>query len=159
MIGALASWFRNLSGREQVLLLVAAYLLVGAGGGFIAYRSATQFRADAAADLASAGALAADVARLAAEPVAADMQPVQSDGTLRGLVMATAAQVGLKPSRIEPAGPTALLLAFEPAPAAAVLDWISRAEQNGLLATRVVLVRSGDGDIVTSDVTIGEPMR
>ena len=156
MIAELLNWFRSRTAREQVLLQLAAFVCIGIGGAFLFYQAASGFRSSATAELAGASALRSDVSRLSAllakTPTAA---PPPSDGTVRGIVSATAAHWGLGVAGLEPAGPTAIRVRFEPAAASAVLQWVDTAEHAGLLVTRVSLVRAGEGDLVRADATVG----
>lgn len=156
MIVAFLDWFRGRTSREQLLLQLAAFLLIGMGGAFLAYQTASAFRVSAAADLAGANALRADVTRLSTLLASLPSTPLlQSDGTPRGLASAAATHWGLKAVHIEPAGPTSIRVTFDPASAGAILQWVDAVEHAGLIVTRIALVRAGEGDLVTADATFG----
>ena len=98
MIGAITSWFRARTPREQLLLHVAVFIVVIGGGLTWGYQTASAYRADAAAELASATQLRDDVARLAAliaAPAAvtpSDIPPAPAIGEWRGEIDQTTAQ-------------------------------------------------------------------
>jgi type II secretory pathway component PulM len=156
MIAAFLDWFRGRTAREQLLLQLAVFLVIGVGGAFLAHQAASGFRSSAASDLVSANALRTDVTRLstvlAASPSA---PPLESDGTPRGVGSAAASRWGLKTAHIEPAGPSAIRVTFDPAPASAIFQWVDAVEHAGLVVTRIALVRAGEGDLVTADATFG----
>lgn len=155
MIGAVTSWFRSRTPREQLLMQVAVFIIVIGGGLTWGYQTANAYRAEAASDLASAAQLRDDVARLAAlnaGPVA--VTPATSDGTPRGAATAIAAQFGLAPSAIEPDGPTGLRISFAPAPSHAIYSWVDAVERSGLVVTRLSIVRAGEGDLVQGDASL-----
>ncbi len=155
MIGAVASWFRARTPREQLLLQIAAFIIVIGGGLTWGYQSANIYRAEAAADLASAVQLRDDVGRLAtlnAGPAA--VTPAASDGTPRGAATAIADQFGLAPSAIEPDGPTGVRISFAPASSRAIYSWIDAVERAGLVVTRISIVRAGEGDLVQGDASL-----
>lgn len=156
MIGVVRSWFRTRAPREQLLLQVAALIVVVGCTLTWGYQAATTYRAEAASDLASATQLRDDVVRfstLAAGP-AAVVTPASSDGTPRGAATAIAAQFGLAPSAIEPDGPTGVRLSFAPAPARAIYSWVDAVERSGLVVTRLSIVRAGEGDLVLGDASL-----
>ncbi len=153
MIAAMREWFGARTPREQTLLVLAVFLLVGVGGAFSAYQAASSFRAAAASDLEGASALRADVARLRALAAASPaVQPLVSDGSPRGVATAGADRFGLKVTHVEPAGPTGVRATFAPAPATSIFSWIDAVERAGLVVSRISLVRAGEGDVVAADV-------
>lgn len=150
---AFAAWFRSRTAREQLLLQLAAFILVVGGGLFWGWHTASTYRAAAAADLASARQLRVDVARLEATP-APVAAPASSDGTPRGAATAIAAQVGLAPTHVEPDGPTGIRISFGPNASSRVYEWVDAVERSGLVVTRIALVRAGAGDIVQADASV-----
>jgi type II secretory pathway component PulM len=152
-MSALAAWFRSRTAREQLLLQAGAFILIVGGGLFWGWQTASAYRASAAADLAIAQQIRADIARLDATPTPA-AAPIASDGTPRGAATAIAAQVGLAPTHIEPEGPTAVRISFGSAPSASVYAWIDAVERAGLVVTRIALVRAGPGDLVQADASV-----
>ncbi len=155
MIGAITSWFRARTPREQLLLHVAVFIVVIGGGLTWGYQTASAYRADAAAELASATQLRDDVARLAALIAApAAVTPAASDGTPRGAATAIATQFGLAPSAIEPDGPTGVRISFAPASSRAIYSWVDAVERSGLIVTRLSIVRAGEGDLVQGDASL-----
>ena len=154
MIATAREWFAARTPREQLLLQLAVFVVLGFGGAAWAYQSASVFRASAALELASAKELRADTERLraalASTPAAA---PLASDGSPRGIATAGAARYGLQLAQIEPAGPASTRITFSPAPSTNVFSWVDAVERAGLLVTRISLVRAGEGDIVAVDVT------
>ncbi|MEZ6031028.1 MAG: type II secretion system protein GspM [Hyphomonadaceae bacterium] len=155
MIGSIVAWFRSRTPREQVLLQVAAFVVVIGGGLTWGYQAASAYRAEAASDLASAQQLRDDVARLSAQASdPAAVVPAASDGTARGAASAIATQFGLSLSLIEPDGPTGVRVTFSPAAARAIYGWVDAVERSGLAVTRISLVRVGEGDLVQADATL-----
>ena len=155
MIGAVSSWFRTRTPREKLLLQVAAFIVVLGGGLTWGYQTANAYRAEAAADLASAVQLRDDVGRLAtlnAGPAA--VTPAASDGTPRGAATAIAGQFDLAPSAIEPDGPTGVRISFAPASSRSIYSWIDAVERSGLVVTRMSIVRAGEGDLVLGDASV-----
>ena len=152
-MGALAAWFRSRTAREQLLLQLAAFIVIVGGGLFWGWHAAAAFRDSAASDLASAQQLRADIGRLeeASVPTAA---PVASDGTPRGAATAIAAQVGLSPTYVEPEGPTGVRIAFGPSASSSVYAWVNAVERSGLVVTRIAMVRAGAGDVVLADASV-----
>lgn len=155
MIDGFLSWFRSRTGREQLLLKFAGLVIIGGGGLLFAYQAASSYSATATADLASAVQLRDDLARLktlegseAAVPVPA------SDGSVRGVATAVAGRLGLNAARIEPEGPTGVRMSFDPANAHTIYQWLDAVERAGLVVSRIVLTRAGEGDIVETTATI-----
>lgn len=155
MIGSVTSWFRTRTPREQLLMQVAAFVIVIGGGLAWVYQTATAYRAEAASDLASATQLREDVERLAALNAGPGaVAPAAFDGTPRGAATAIAAQFGLAPSTIEPDGPTSVRISFAPAPSRSIYSWIDAIERSGLVVTHLSIVRAGDGDLVRGDASL-----
>lgn len=156
MSNAFTSWFASRTGREQLLLKAAAFLIIGGGALLVAYQAASAYRDTASADLSSALQMRDDIARLKSLHGSTAATPVPAnDGSVRGIVTATASQFGLAPARIEPDGPTSLRTTFEPAAAQSVYQWLDTVERAGLVVSRISLVRAGEGDIVEAGATIG----
>lgn len=155
MSDGIFSWFRSRTAREQLLLTLAAFIVLGGGGLLLSYQAVASYRATAAVDLASAIQLRDDLLKLKTleGSVAASPAPA-SDGSVRGVVVAAASQFGLMPTRIEPDGPTGIRTAFEPANAQRVYQWVDAVERAGLVVSRIVLVRAGEGDVVEAGATI-----
>lgn len=149
------SWFNARTGREQMLLKSAAFIIVGGGALLFAYQAASAYRETASADLSSALQMRDDLARLKSLAGGAAATPVPaSDGSVRGIVVAAASQFGLSPARIEPDGPTGIRTTFEPTNAQSVYQWLDTVERAGLVVSRISLVRAGEGDIVEAGATI-----
>lgn len=154
MSNAFASWFSSRTGREQLLLKAAAFLIIG-GALLVAYQAASAYRDTASADLSSALQMRDDLARLKSLQGSTAATPVPAnDGSVRGIVTAAASQFGLAPARIEPDGPTGLRTTFEPAAAQSVYQWLDTVERAGLVVSRISLVRAGEGDVVEAGATI-----
>jgi type II secretory pathway component PulM len=155
MIVGFLSWFRSRTGREQLLLKFAALVIIGGGGLLFAYQAASSYRATAAADLASAVQLRDDLARLKTLEGSAAAVPVPaSDGSVRGVATAVAGRLGLNAARIEPEGPTGVRMSFDPANAQTIYQWLDAVERAGLVVSRIILARAGEGDIVEASATI-----
>ena len=149
------AWFNARTGREQLLLKVAAVLILGGGGLLMAYQTIASYRETSGADLASAMQIRDDLAKLKTLAAIAPSAPVPAnDGSVRGIVAAAASQNGLTPARIEPDGPTGIRTAFQPANAQNVYQWLDTVERAGLVVSRIALVRVGEGDIVEAGATI-----
>lgn len=116
-----------------------------------AFQAASAFRAGAAADLASAQAVAAQVKRLEANRAQAGPALPQNDGSLQGLAFAAAQAHGLTIARVEPAGPERVKVIFEPAPSSLAYRWFDALVRRGVNVTRSVITRAGDGDLVTAE--------
>lgn len=155
MSNGFISWFNSRTGREQLLLKAAAFIVIGGGALTFAYQAASSYRETSAADLSSALQMRDDLARLKSREGGAAATPLPaSDGSVRGIVVATASQFGLSPARIEPDGPTGIRTTFEPANAQSVYQWVDTVERAGLVVSRISLVRAGEGDIVEAGATI-----
>ena len=155
MSSGFTTWFNSRTGREQLLLKSAAFIIIGGGVLSFAYQAAAAYRETSSADLSSALQMREDLSRLKSLEGAAAAAPVSTnDGSVRGIVVAAASQFGLSPARIEPDGPTSLRTAFEPANAQAVYQWLDTVERAGLVVTRITLVRVGEGDLVEAGATI-----
>lgn len=155
MTGAIRAWFRSRTAREQVLMLVAAFLIVVGGGLSWCYQAVNAYRVEAASDLASAIQLREDVARLVTLSSSASVvTPVASDGTPRGAASAIAAQLGLALAAIEPDGPTGVRISFAPASSQAIYRWVETVERSGFVVMRLSIVRAGEGDVVQGDATV-----
>jgi type II secretory pathway component PulM len=152
MMGQLASWFSSRTQREQLLLQAGVAIAILAAL-WLGWQTAAGYRASAAADLASAMQLRDDVARLRAVPVAA-RQTAPSDGTARGAVTAIATQFNLSPSRIEPDGPTAVRISFQPSASQNLYAWINAVERAGFAVSRITIIRAGEGDVVQADASV-----
>jgi type II secretory pathway component PulM len=152
-MAAFVAWFRSRTAREQLLLQLAAFIVVVGGGLFWGWQAASSYRAAAATDLASAQQIRIDVARLEITPVPA-AAPASSDGTPRGTATAIAAQVGLAPTHVEPEGPTGIRISFGATASSRVYEWVDAVERSGLIVTRIALVRAGAGDIVQADASV-----
>lgn len=152
---SVVAWFNSRTGREQLLLKVAAVLIIGGGGLLMAYQAIASYRATSAADLASAMQIREDLTKLRTLAAVAPSAPVPAnDGSVRGIVTAVASQNGLTPARIEPDGPTGIRTTFQPANARNVYQWLDTVERAGLVVSRIALVRTGEGDIVEAGATI-----
>jgi len=155
MIDGFLAWFNSRTGREQLMLKAAAFIILGGSALLVAYQTAASYRATAAADLASALQMRDDLARLKTLASVAPIAPVPAnDGSVRGIVAAVAGQVGLTPARIEPDGPTGIRTTFQPANAQNVYQWLDTVERAGLIVSSIALVRAGEGDIVEAGATI-----
>lgn len=155
MIDSFTTWFKSRTAREQLLLSAAAMIILGGGALLVAYQAASSYRASAAADLAAALQMRDDLTRLKSLEGGQASAPLpNSDGSVRGIVVAAASQFGLAPARIEPDGPTGIRTSFEPASAQSVYQWVDAVERGGLVVSRIELVRAGEGDIVQAGATI-----
>ncbi len=154
MMRAASSWFASRAPREQILLQAGAAVALLAALWF-SWQAASGYRAAAAADLASAMQLRDDVARLRAIPVAAaQAASATSDGTPRGAAIAIATQFGLSPSRVEPDGPNAVRISFQPAASQGLYAWIDAVERAGFAVSRIAIIRAGEGDLVQADASV-----
>jgi type II secretory pathway component PulM len=154
MIAAMVGWWRTRSSRERLLLQVAAFLIFAILVPFAAYQAAVRYRAGAAADLAGARQVQADVARLAAQGARPASGAVASDGTLRGRAMANAEASGLTVARIEPQGAGRFLIVFEPADSLKVYRWIDSMSKSGVDVRRTSITRASAEGAVTAEFEI-----
>lgn len=149
------SWFNSRTAREQVLLKVAAFIIIGGGLLVVSYQAASSYRDTARADLDSALQMRDDLTRLKSmagvKPAAA---VPTSDRSVRGIVVATASQFDLSLARVEPDGPTGIRTMFAPANAQNIYQWLDSVERSGLVVSRISLVRAGEGDTVEAGATI-----
>lgn len=152
-MGALGNWFGSRTPREQLLLQVAAFIIIVGGGLFWGWQAAGSYRTAAASDLASAQQIRADIAKLEAIPAPA-VAAVVSDGTPRGAATALATQLGLTPTHVEPEGPTGVRLSFVQSATSSVYAWVEAVERAGFVVTRIALVRAGAGDVVQADASV-----
>lgn len=149
------AWFNSRTTREQILLKVATFIIIGGGLLLVSYQAASSYRDTARADLDSALQMRDDLTRLKSMAGAAPAAPIPTnDGSVRGIVVAAASQFGLSPARVEPDGPTGIRTTFEPTNAQNVYQWLDSVERAGLVVSRVSLVRAGEGDTVEAGATI-----
>ncbi len=154
MIAMLQAWVQGLTARERLLLAIALLLVVLGGGGLLAFQSAKSYRERAAADLSAAEDLRADVARLADARRRTPATIASSDATPRGIANAAMAQFGLTPAQVEPDGPTGVRISLQPADGQLVYQWVEALQQSGLTVSKLHLVRSGEGGLVTTDASL-----
>jgi type II secretory pathway component PulM len=150
---AISVWVSALSARERLLIQVALLLLVGVLAPFLIYRTAEGFAESAHRKLGAAQSLERDAAELERLTLtSASTAPPSTGATPRDIASDMASMSGLVLSHVEPDGPAGVQLGFQPASALAVYRWIDGAERSGLQVTRVVMVRAGDGDLVSAQV-------
>ncbi|MBL8549594.1 MAG: type II secretion system protein M [Hyphomonadaceae bacterium] len=140
----LDSWtafWRARTAREQLILKGGAVIVFGVLLPFMAFQSASAFRAKAGNDLKSAREVQANVRRLAAQGSAPT--EAASDGSLRGIAFALAQANGLTVSRIETAGPDRIRIALEPADSLKVYRWIDALSRRGAALEKTELRRIG----------------
>jgi type II secretory pathway component PulM len=154
MIARLAAWWRSRTARERLIVGGAALFVFALILPLWAYQAAASFRARAAAELAAARAIEADVAKLSSAGAAA--QAPASDGTLRGKAMAAAQAAGLSVLTIAPSGPDSLRVAFGPADSVAVYRWIDTMGASGAFVSSTTITRAGEGEAVTSEFEIAD---
>jgi type II secretory pathway component PulM len=155
MIASLAAWWRSRTSRERLLLSGAAVLLFAVLAPLLAWQGASGFRASAAAELAGAREIEANVARIGAGAGAMARAPA-SDGTLRGRAMAAAEAGGLTILTIAPSGPDRLRVTFAAADSLAVYRWIDAMSASGAFVASTRITRSGEGEAVASEFEIAE---
>jgi type II secretory pathway component PulM len=155
MIANLAAWWRSRTSRERLLVGGAAIFVFAIVLPFLAWQGASSFRARAAAELAGAREIEANVARIAMGAGAAAQAPA-SDGTLRGKAMAAADATGLVVTTIAPAGPERLRISFGPADSLAVYRWIDAMSASGAHVASTTITRSGQSDAVISEFEVAE---
>lgn len=146
----LNSWWQARSSRERrVVTLGAAFgLLVLAP--ILIYGEVAEWRTKAAADLASARAIHADVVRIArAGP------PRRQEGDARGIVSSAAATYGLTIARLEPVGADGLVVVFGVSDSRTLYQWIDAVGATGLIVRRAAIVRADEGPLVTAEFEIG----
>lgn len=142
-----ASWWRMRTERERTLLRVVLIVAFGVLLPFALYQGAAHYRAAAAADIAGAREIAANVARIAAAgPVTAG----PTEGALRAIAVAAAEAGGLSIARAEPMGDR-LRLVLEPADSLRVYQWMEAIGRRGVFINRTSMVRAGDTDLVVAE--------
>lgn len=151
MIDLIVSWWRARTMRERLLLQAAAVFVCAVLIPLAAYQGAARYRADAAADLAAARAVQQDVARLAAAGVT---PAIAGDDTLRGIALALAAETGLTPERIEPAGPDNVRVTFAAADSLRVYRWMEGVGRHGVQLRSTALTRTGAGAQVVAEFSL-----
>jgi type II secretory pathway component PulM len=151
MIDQLAAWWRARTAREQLLLrgLIGLVFVVLLPLG--AFQLASSYRASAAADLAAAQSLSAEVKRLENATARAGPPLPQNDGSLQGLAFAAAKAHGLTIARVEPAGPERVRVIFEPAASTLIYRWFDAVARRGVAVSRSAIIRAGEGDLVTGE--------
>jgi type II secretory pathway component PulM len=153
---ALADWWRALTDRERSLLRFAGILLFGVLLPAWAYLAASGFRDEAAARLASARQIEAQVARIVDASRRQAAAPQGEDGSARARAVAAAQAAGLVPARIEAIGADGVRIAFEPADSLVVYRWMGMVGVSGAFVVRSSIVRIADSDLVHSEFDVTE---
>jgi type II secretory pathway component PulM len=156
MMAQLAAWWRARTARERSLMQIAVLLLCGVLAPAWAYSSAATFRAEAAARLASARAVSADVGALSQAMRAQQATPIAVDGSVRERILGTANEIGLEIARLEPAGADRFRVVLEPTDSLAVYRWIEALGRSGALVSRTALARVDDTNLITGEVEVAE---
>lgn len=152
MIARLRTFWAARDARERLILRGGAAFVMLILVPFLIYQSAARYRADAAANLASAQSIMADVRTIkkSAPPPAAI-----GDGGVRGVATANAGAMGLGIVRIEPVGGDRLLIVFGASDSIGVYRWVDSVGRAGATIHRSAIARAGDGGAVTAEFEIG----
>jgi len=148
MMAWLMSWWRQRTGRERLLLQVAAALIVALLPVAL-FAGASRYREAAAAELHAATKLGADIQWMRDHAPLVTAQ--EAEGGLRGAAIASAQQAGLTIARLEPAGPDRLRVAFAPANSVSIYRWLDAVGRRGVFVARTAITRRGDGDDVEAE--------
>ncbi len=152
MIARLRAFWAARDARERLVLRGGAALLALVLIPFLIYRGAARYRADAAANLAAARSIMADVRTIkdSGPPPAA----IGEEG-LRGVLTVNATAMGLNVVRIEAVGGDRLLIVFGASDSIGVYRWLDSVGRAGATVHRSVITRAGDGGAVTAEFEIG----
>jgi general secretion pathway protein M len=148
MIAVLTAWWRQRTGRERLLIQIAA-ALVALMIPMLLFAGAVRFKEAAEAELAAAQSVAKDVQWLAEQ--APRVTVAEVEGGLQGAAIAAAEQSGVAIARIELSGPDRLRVVFVPANSLAIYRWIDAVGRRGGFVVRSAIVRRGDGDEVEAE--------
>lgn len=155
MMAQLRAWWAGRTDRERTLIQWASVFVLVILLPLWAFASASAYRADAAAKLAGAREIRANVAQLAeAGATQAAGELAGSDGTLRGLVLAAAQAEGLSVARVEPSGAEGVRVAFAPAGSISLYRWMNTVSRQGAYVRQTALTRSGDADLVVGEFVV-----
>jgi type II secretory pathway component PulM len=146
-------WWRARTGRERLLLRGAAILILAVLTPLWAYLAAGDFRADAAARLASAREVAAQVDRIAA---AAQTRAAMPAGSLATRLQTLAQASGLAIARIEPRGEESARIAFEPADSLLLYRWMDQVGRGGDFIASSAIIRVANSDLVQAEFEVRE---
>jgi type II secretory pathway component PulM len=156
VLETLAAWWRARTGREQRLLQAAIVLTFAVLAPATVYLTAAEFRREAAAELASARHVEAQVAQLSRAKQAEAAAPEPRDPTLHGRVLAAAEAAGLQASGIETSAGRNVRVRFEAADSLAVYRWVAMLGAGGAYVTRTAIVRVADGEQVIAEFDVAE---
>ena len=147
MIGAIRTWWKGLSSREQWLIGVAGVLagmLLGwvIAGALQAALASAQDRHAAALDRHAAVA-----SRVAALQTRIPVGPGSATAPVSLVAGQAASEAGLSLARNDPAGDSGAAISIAGARSSAILAMLHALQQRGVAATALTLRRNGDGTV------------
>jgi len=154
----LAAWWRARTGREQLVMQGAMLLIIAVLVPAWLFLSASDFRRDSAAELASMRQVELQVAQLAETSAAQSNAPQGGDASLNGRVLAAAEAAGLRPAQIAASAGNSVRVSFEPADSVAVYRWIAMMGAGGAHVTRTAMSRVADSEMVIAEFDVSEAL-
>ncbi|MDX2235194.1 MAG: type II secretion system protein GspM [Hyphomonadaceae bacterium] len=152
MMGALQSWWAARDARERLIVRGGVAIVLLLLVPFLIYQSVARYRESAAADLAAARAVMADVRAIAE---AGPPPPTVGAGGVRDVLTANAASSGLTVLRVEPGAGDRIVIAFGPSDSLGVYRWIDGVGKAGVRIHRTAIVRAGENGVVTAEFEVG----
>jgi general secretion pathway protein M len=149
MMAIILPWWRDRSGREQVMLLVMAVLLVVTIGWLGILRPLAAARATAAERLATTESALGDVKAMTVAIRAAEVRTRPASNTpVIERIGSRATEAGLTTERLTSDGDGRVSLRVPAVKPAILLRWIADIEaRDGIIADRVAITRNGDATV------------
>ncbi len=145
MMAAFTPWWRQRSGREQALLLLAALMLAGLLAWLLILRPLATARASAMDDAATAQRELATTRALAA---AIRARPAPPAGPVIDLLGRRLAEAGLAPTRLEAQGQGQAVLELAAVNGRLLIAWAAALEQrDGLVVDELEASRNADQSV------------
>jgi len=148
----IVSWWRARTSRERLMVQLLGGIFAVALP-LSAYQGAAGVRDRAAAALREAREVSAGVETL--RQLGPAPAGVSNEASLRSVALASAESLGLKASRVEPAGAGRLKIAFEAADSRIIYRWMDAMGKRGAFIVQTSIVRDGDKDLVLAQFEIG----
>jgi type II secretory pathway component PulM len=157
-VTAIADWFRRYTAREQAYLLAAAAALIL----YILYMGIWKPVAGMRDEMAQRnGATEQTLARVQA--LASELKQLRTSASgprttnMNQLINASTAEVGIRPSRIQPNSRGEPQIRFENVGFAELLRWMHRMEFQEGIAIKEVAINPGDrGGLVKATIRLGQ---
>lgn len=145
MMASITPWWNQRSGREQLLLALAAALLAALLGWALILRPLADARTAAQAEARLAQAQLAQARALAA---AIRARPTPPAGPVHELIGRRLAEAGLSPSRLEAQGPGQALVDIAAINGRLLIGWAAALEQrDGLVVDELEATRNADQSV------------